>query len=181
MKQSNHAGNDSAIERIIGRTMRASDIVIGCLILVGILLNFANVIGRYVFGSAISWAEEALIFISIWCVFLGAAASAWEDAHLNMDLFLSILPPQVRRLLQVVAGVTGVVVGAVVVYASWQVVSMMARFGQKSTSTEIPMAIPHGAVTVGFTLIVIAILGRAWVAWRRARGSSASAARGGNE
>ena len=171
MKNPSKAHEHGVIERIIGRTMRASDIIIGCLILVGILINFANVVGRYVVGSAISWAEEALIFITVWCVFLGAAASAWEDLHLNMDLFLSIMPSPVRKALRAVARTVGVAVGCVVVYGSWQVVSMMARFGQKSTSTEIPMAIPHGAITLGFALLVLALLCRGWSEWRRPKRS----------
>lgn len=171
MKNPSKAHEHGVIERIIGRTMRASDIIIGCLILVGILINFANVVGRYVFGSAISWAEEALIFITVWCVFLGAAASAWEDLHLNMDLFLSIMPSPVRQALRAFARTVGVAVGCVVVYGSWQVVSMMARFGQKSTSTEIPMAIPHGAITLGFALLVLALLCRGWSEWRRPKRS----------
>lgn len=171
MKKSNEAQSSSAAERLINRTMRASDILIGCLILVAIALNFGNVIARYMFSSAISWAEEALIFISIWCVFLGAAASAWEDAHLRMDLFLSNLSGRLRKALDVLGRIIGIAVGAVVVYASWQVVSMMARFGQKSTSTDIPMAIPHAAITLGFTLIVLAILARAWIEWRKAKSS----------
>ena len=36
-------------------------------------LNFANVVGRYVFDYAFLGAEEAQIYIMVWMAFLGAA------------------------------------------------------------------------------------------------------------
>ncbi len=46
--------------------------VLGSLIFLGVLINFANVVGRYVFLKPIIWAEEILVFIMVWCVMLGA-------------------------------------------------------------------------------------------------------------
>ena len=42
--------------------------------LVGVAISFANVIARYVFGYALFWAEETLVFLAIWGVFIGVAA-----------------------------------------------------------------------------------------------------------
>src|SRR5689334_14741551 len=110
------------VEAIMGGAIRVSDIAIGCLILAAIALNFSNVVARYVFASAISWAEEVLIFLSVWSVFLGAASSAWEDAHLRMDLVLAIVPNAWRKALTVFSWVVAVLVGGVVLFASWHVV-----------------------------------------------------------
>ena len=41
-------------------------LIIGCMILVGILINVANVIGRYLFLEPIIWAEEIMIYIMVW-------------------------------------------------------------------------------------------------------------------
>ena len=46
--------------------------IIGTMILVGILINVANVIGRYLFLEPIIWAEEIMIYIMVWTVFIGA-------------------------------------------------------------------------------------------------------------
>lgn len=56
--------------------------VLGALILAGVGINFANVVGRYVFLKPIIWAEEVLVFIMVWCVMLGATLVTWENQHL---------------------------------------------------------------------------------------------------
>jgi hypothetical protein len=55
----------NALERVIA-------VVIGCGFLFALALNFSNVVGRYVFHAPIFWAEEAMIYTFVWCVFLGA-------------------------------------------------------------------------------------------------------------
>ena len=59
--------------------------IIGCMILVGILINVANVIGRYMFLEPIIWAEEIMIYIMVWTVFIGAILVTFDGQHLKMD------------------------------------------------------------------------------------------------
>ena len=60
------------------------------LFLVAVAINIINVIARYVFSDPIFWAEEVLIFIVIWTVFILVAGSiTYRGAHLNMDLIYS--------------------------------------------------------------------------------------------
>ena len=58
----------------------------------GVAINFTNVIGRYVFQAAIYWAEEAMVYLAIWSIFLAAIAIAYDRAHLTMDFFSARLP-----------------------------------------------------------------------------------------
>ena len=60
---------------------------IGVIILLAIAINFANIVGRYVFLAPLAWAEEVLIFLVIWGVCLGASAVTYDNRHLDMDLF----------------------------------------------------------------------------------------------
>jgi len=62
-------------------------LILGTLILVGIAINFANVIGRYLFQAPIIWAEEIMIYIMIWAVLAGAVLVSWDGNHLKMDFF----------------------------------------------------------------------------------------------
>lgn len=63
----------------------------GILFLIAAALNIINVIARYVFSNPIFWAEEILIFIIIWGVFLVAGSITYRGGHLNMDLILSLI------------------------------------------------------------------------------------------
>jgi TRAP-type C4-dicarboxylate transport system permease small subunit len=135
-------------------------VVIGALILFSIALNFANVIGRKLFEAPIVWAEEVMIFIMIWCIFLGAIVVTWDWAHLGMDLFVTRLRDPWRRIVAALTAALTVCVAVFVTWQSWQASSLFARLGQESVVAGIPMVVPHAALTVGFASIA------AIVAWR---------------
>ena len=49
--------------------------ILGTLMLAGVAIVFANVVGRYVFGRAIFLAEEVLVFLVVWGCSWGWARS----------------------------------------------------------------------------------------------------------
>jgi len=151
--------------RAVSRLMEVPRFIVGALILASIAINFANVIGRYVFFSPIVWAEEVMIFIMIWCVFIGAVLVTWDGRHLRMDLLANGIPEPWRMLVNFIASLGFLVVAALVVTQSWEVVSLFARLGQRSTTAGVPMVIPHSAVLIGFALmfLCVAVRFRAYV------------------
>ena len=128
--------------------------VLGTLILAGVALNFANVIGRYVFFAPIIWAEEVLVFIMIWCVMLGATLVTWEDQHLRMDAVHHLTPPRVRRRLNVITALAFLAAGVFVLAQSLRVLWLAARTGQRSVVADLPMVIPFAAIPLSFAIIV---------------------------
>jgi TRAP-type C4-dicarboxylate transport system permease small subunit len=150
-------GIDKGLELALVKLPR---LIIGTLILVGIAINFANVIGRYVFLSPIIWAEEILIYIMVWCVFIGTALVTWDGRHLKMDLLSSTLKGTPRLVLNTAIAIATLAVMLFVVPRSWGVVEMMGRLDQRSVVSEIPMTIPHFAIAFGFILMVLAVLAR---------------------
>ena len=126
--------------------------------LVGVAISFANVVARYVFGHALFWAEEVLVFIAIWGVFIGVAAVAYERAHLSMDFFSHTWRPGVTAFLNVAMTVTLLACCVFMVLQSWQVVSLFYGGGVVSVSAGVPKWIPHAALLVGFSLTAVAVL-----------------------
>ncbi len=86
--------------------------LLGTLMLAAVAINFANVVGRYAFSAPIFWAEEALVFMNVWCVLLGAGIVAHANAHLRMDAFEAIAPPRVKRWIDVAAAHHDALAGA---------------------------------------------------------------------
>src|SRR5262245_64264581 len=76
-------------------------VLAGALLCASVALNFANVIGRYVFGFSIYWAEEAMLFFMVGCVFLGSSAVAWSGRQIRMDVISGMMPPRVGQALDV--------------------------------------------------------------------------------
>lgn len=128
--------------------------------LAGVGICCANVVARYVFGLALFWAEEVMVFLTIWGVFVGAAAAAYERAHLNMDLFSSRFPPAWLRALNATMVATLLACCVFMLVQSWQVVALLYRGGMVSVSAGVPKWIPHLALPAGFALMALAVLGR---------------------
>jgi len=168
-KNARDASPDSPPPRLwlaVARLMVVPRFIVAALILASITLNFANVIGRYVFFSPIVWAEEVMIFIMIWCVFIGSVLVTWDGRHLRMDLLANIIPSPWREAVNFIAATGFLVIAAVVVSQSWIAVSLFANLGQRSTTAGVPMVIPHAALLIGFALmfVCVAVRFRAYVA-----------------
>src|ERR1700744_100734 len=77
--------------------------VAGICLLGSVAINFANIIGRYFFSVSIPWAEEIMLFLMVGCVFTGCCAVAWEGRQIRMDVVVSMLPPKVRYVLDLLS------------------------------------------------------------------------------
>ena len=67
-------------------------------------LVFGNVVARYVFNSAITWAEEVARFLFVWLTFVGASFGLMKGLHLGMDMVVARFSPRTRSLIEVVNG-----------------------------------------------------------------------------
>ncbi len=132
--------------------------IVGALILAGIAVNFANVIGRYVFLQPLIWADETMVYIMVWTVFMGAVLVSFEGQHLKMDFFSILLPSPWKEVINGIATVSFLAVCVFVVPQTWTVVKLVWNFGQRSVVAEIPMVIPHFALLLGFVLMFLAVV-----------------------
>lgn len=135
-------------------------LITGSLLLVATAINVANVIGRYLFGAAIFWTEEILVFIVIWSVFLAVPSIAYQGDHVYMDLFSARLRGPWKKLVNSAVAVLFIACGVFVVVQSYRVVALHLRTGAVSVAAGVPLAIPHAALLVGFALMVLAVLVR---------------------
>ncbi len=134
--------------------------VIGILTLAGLAINFANVIARYVFGFAFFWAEEILVFIVVWSVFVGAIAITYRGGHLKMNLFSDNFTGPLRGIVNGLVVLGFLFSGIFAVIHSYRFVAIMARNATVSVTAEIPMTVPHSAIMIGFAFIVLAVIVR---------------------
>jgi TRAP-type C4-dicarboxylate transport system permease small subunit len=135
-------------------------VLLGSLMLLAVAINFANVVGRYAFSAPIFWAEEALVFLDVWCVLLGAALVAQSNTHLRMDAFEAILPRALRRWADMLTMALLGAVALLLVWISGGIVAGMAQSDQRSVALELPMALPYAALPTGFALIALIALAR---------------------
>jgi TRAP-type C4-dicarboxylate transport system permease small subunit len=138
--------------------VRLPHVVLGSLMLVGVAICFANVVGRYLFGYAMFWVEEVLVFLAIWGVFIGLASATYQRAHLSMDLFSLNLQGRARMLLNGVIAATLLACCAFMVVQSWLVVQLFYQSGVVSVAAGVPKWLSHAALPLGFAAAALAVL-----------------------
>jgi TRAP-type C4-dicarboxylate transport system permease small subunit len=130
------------------------------LMLVAVALNFANIIGRYVFFAPIASAEEIMLFLLVGTVFLGNSVVGWEGKQIRMDVVIHMLPDAVRRWLDLIADLATIAVSVILIWLAWPVIVMLAEFDQRSQAADFPLVIPQALVPIGLGLMALLVAAR---------------------
>ena len=135
----------------------------GAMLVASVGINFANIIGRYVFSVSLSWAEEAMLFLMIGCVFFAAGPVGWMGRHIRMDVVVSMLPPRARWAFELFSDLVTIATCILIAVYAWPVMTMLAELDQRSDTANIPLVIPQAVVPVGLVLMAVLIAVRLYV------------------
>jgi TRAP-type C4-dicarboxylate transport system permease small subunit len=148
----------AVLQRVIDRLFHSLEVILAIAFIAIVLLNFANIVGRYGFDRAIIWADEVQIFTMVALTFLGAAIVTWRRRHLRMDVISNAFPRPIRALLTLVESLLML---AMCAFAAWQAsiyTWRMFSLGRLSDTAGVPMWIVHGTIAFGLILITIVAL-----------------------
>ena len=135
------------------RVARLLELALALALIVAVVLNFGNVVGRYGFGRVFFAADELQTYIMVYLAFVGAALASWRGVHLRMDVLAQRLPAPLRKLLLLIEALLVVVLAGLVTWVAWQYVTQMYSLGALSQTAQVPMWIPHLAMVLGFGLM----------------------------
>lgn len=141
--------------RILGGAGRTARALVGAVMLLAVGLNCVNVLGRYLFNAPIHWAEDVIVFGLVWSIFLGAVLVTKDGAHIKIDAADGILTQRWRRIRDWTIALFMMGILAFVTYHSIDVVALVATTGQKTSMTELPLAILHLSLPTGFLLMIL--------------------------
>ena len=122
--------------------------VIACLVML-------QVICRYVFNHSLSWPEELATYIHVWYCFLGLSYATSHGLHLRADAFVKIMPPGLRKVLEVVADLALLFFFGYMTYIGIGVIRSMQIQNQLSPALRLPLWIVYLSLLVGSILSVI--------------------------
>jgi TRAP-type C4-dicarboxylate transport system permease small subunit len=164
------------IDKALDRMARLIELVLAVAFILAVLLNFANVFGRYLFDFALLGSDEVQVFVMVAMTFLGAVVVTRRGQHLRMDVLVRYMPVPVRLALRIAEQLLLIVLAGFVVWQSYFYASQMLRLGRVSDMAGVPMWIPHGFVTLGFALMLLVAVWRlTTIAARRERSHTAPA------
>jgi len=127
------------------------------LILLGIaLLEFVQVILRYVLRLPLMGIEELLLFPTIWLYFLGSATASCEHSQLKapiIDVFVK--SPKTIKIFRVISSIISFLINCWLTYWAYQLFQYSIQVNRLSGILYIPLIYASSAVFIGILLMGI--------------------------
>lgn len=140
----------NGIIRAEALAVRLICVLLGLCLIVMVLINVANAVGRYSGWFSLVGADELLVYGMIWIVMLGAILAARSRDHLSINLLPNAMTGRLAAVLQIAIDVATVSVSVLIAWHSFIFIERIASLNQKSMGLGMPMVIPHSAILVGF-------------------------------
>ncbi|MEM5584851.1 TRAP transporter small permease [Roseibium sp. AS2] len=140
----------NGIIRAEALAVRLISVLLGLCLIVMVLINVANAVGRYSGWFSLVGADELLVYGMIWIVMLGAILAARSRDHLSINLLPTAMSGRLAAGLQIAIDVATVSVSVLIAWNSFIFIERIAILNQKSMGLGMPMVIPHSAILVGF-------------------------------
>ena len=146
--------------RWVRALVAALRVLAGALLVLSVSLNFVNVVARYFFNASMYWAEEAMLFLMVGCVFLGNGVVCWSGRQIRMDVIVGMMPRKLREALLLFAELAFIVTALTIVAFSAPVIRDLYNFDQRSQSAEVPLYIPQALIPIGLTVMAFLVVMR---------------------
>jgi C4-dicarboxylate transporter DctQ subunit len=119
------------------------------------LIAITAVILRYVFNILIFWSEEAVIYLVLLSVFVGAVITLRHNEHVRVDLLPLVLKNRGRLVVQVVATLVTLLYLALIGGYGWLLLFEPASRDTVTPALKLPVWVVYFALPLGFTLMFL--------------------------
>ena len=124
----------------------------GLLLVASVLINSANIVGRYFLGESLPWAEEIMLFLMTGCVFLGNALVGYADRQIRMDVIVAMLPARLRAGMKLLSDLVFIATAILLAVYAAPIIYMLWSFNERSAAANFPMVIPQAMIPIGLLL-----------------------------
>ena len=135
-------------------------------ILVGIATAFAfyQVIMRYVFNNAPEWAEESVLYLIIWAVFIISSKLVRDEEHVGADFLVRRMSHKAQRVIEIINCLMALSFCLLVIWYGFKIVAATFGIDERSTTRlRFPMWIAYLAIPSGSCLILLSYLRRLYL------------------
>lgn len=132
-------------------TLNGIVLVLGLMVM-SVILGW-NVLGRYLTGNSLTWADEVARYSMIWLTFLGSGLALREGAHAAITNAQDAMPGPLQHALRVLILLALLGFFAFMVWVGIDYMNRMAV--QRSAALRVPMKWIYAAMPAGFALMIV--------------------------
>ncbi|MEW5420975.1 TRAP transporter small permease [Amorphus sp. 3PC139-8] len=141
-------------------------IVCAVVLLAMTALGFANVVVRYLTHYSLAATEELLTNGFLILTIFGAAIAARKGEHLAVTILYDLVPSPARRVIAVLASGLSVLLLALSVWFTWQLLLNQYASGIQSYGLQIPAWYYSVGLPIGFALVIVRYIQHTLETWR---------------
>ncbi|MGE4283094.1 MAG: TRAP transporter small permease [Clostridia bacterium] len=121
------------------------------LLSVLVIITFAQIVSRFVFGISFSIIEELSMVLIAWCAFMSAAYAVKKKAHVSIDYFVLKLPLAVQKTVAIIIDIT-------LFFSIGYILKFAYEYTIRRMKTPMPlMGIPNGIIPLAFVIAMFLI------------------------
>ena len=137
---------------------RIENLVMIVFLSVAAVLGITQVVMRYVFLTGREWLEPLLVILVVNTALIGAAVAVRRAAHIRLEILPDLLPPRLRRMLEVVTNLLGLLYAVIVGVAGAAFVNQVIRFQMINIESGFPAWVHCIGVPIGMAFLGLRFL-----------------------
>lgn len=125
------------------------------LLLVMLILLTLQVITRYVFKFAFTWAEELSTVMFVWLVYLGCSAAVLKGQHLRIDLLLNAFKGRAKKAVLILTDLITMAFCAIMVPSMLNVIGNLAARNSTTMLLKLPQDVIYSIIPFALIMTII--------------------------
>lgn len=135
-----------------------AQLVLAFLFTAMLVVGAMQVFNRFFLNISLSWSEEFQKFAFVWLVFIAIPLGYLRNAHLCVDVIVSLFPNILRRTIALIIDLMWLALGIAFVVLTWRLMQV-AQY-QQSAGLGISMAWVYGGMALGGAYLALAAVTR---------------------
>ena len=128
-----------------------------------VVIIFAQVVTRYVFGNSLFWSEEIGKFIFVWISWIGVSAGMVNHEHIQITIVLDILKKKgfihAQKFMELVGNIAWMVTSFIILVYGMELITTQMNSAIVAAATGIPMWIVYLCLPISSVLVCARLIG----------------------
>lgn len=143
----------TVMDRINTVIAKALEVVAALILLQMVVLVFGNVVGRYFFARAITWADELARYSFVWLTFIGTALGVHRGSHIGLDIVTAHVSKRTELMLRILG--LALVLVFLLVWVRWGTDMAYRNRRFIASATRIPLSVVYGIAPAMAAVMVL--------------------------
>jgi TRAP-type transport system small permease protein len=136
--------------------------VLGAALILAVLVNFVNVVGRYGVDEPLSRADQLQVYLMIGMTLVGTLVAQIRRRHLRLDLLTRSFPPAASRRIHTAEALLTIAITGLMIWTTWNYTIRIFTIGGDDEDSGIALWIPQSVLALVIVLAMLAAAVRAF-------------------